>query len=121
MFQMFGIPMERSSGVGGLWSHLLSNLEGCGHIFCRMCVKPLTTCPMCRKAIKATKAPNRTLLELANNLGARASIATTGPPMCPSHPCLPVDKFCRKCVREGCGICMMGTCHSKHPAEILDI
>eukprot|EP00759_Apiculatamorpha_spiralis_P048859 PhF_6_TR44139/c1_g1_i1/m.67471 len=85
------------------WNHPVE-LEGCGHIFCRTCVKPLTTCPMCREEIKATKAPHRILLEVAKKLGTRA---TTGPLMCPSHPCLPVDKFCRKCVREGCGICMM--------------
>ncbi|TPP44940.1 EF-hand domain pair family protein [Leishmania donovani] len=40
-------------------------LMPCGHIFCKACATGLKECPVCRDPIRSTKAPNRTLVNMA--------------------------------------------------------
>ncbi|KAK7195603.1 Zinc finger C3HC4 type (RING finger) protein [Novymonas esmeraldas] len=40
-------------------------LAPCGHIFCKECASGLKDCPVCRDHIASTKAPNRTLVNMA--------------------------------------------------------
>ncbi|CBZ27467.1 conserved hypothetical protein [Leishmania mexicana MHOM/GT/2001/U1103] len=40
-------------------------LMPCGHIFCKACATDLKECPVCRDSVRSTKAPNRTLVNMA--------------------------------------------------------
>ncbi|KAG5477793.1 hypothetical protein LSCM1_05092 [Leishmania martiniquensis] len=48
-------------------------LAPCGHIFCRACAEGLRECPVCREPISSTKAPNRTLVNIAKQIQVKCS------------------------------------------------
>lgn len=46
------------------WKDPVENVP-CGHIYCKECGKGLSECPVCRKKIESTRAPHRTLVNMA--------------------------------------------------------
>ncbi|KAG5478031.1 hypothetical protein LSCM4_05429 [Leishmania orientalis] len=48
-------------------------LAPCGHIFCKACAEGLKECPVCRGPISSTKAPNRTLVNIAKQIQVKCA------------------------------------------------